>query len=71
MQDVHAQGGARQPHQAQLQALAGVAVQGVGVGRALQKREPNAAVKGLEQALQALAGGVGVGRALQWGGRQT
>ena len=42
MQDVHAQGGARQPHQPQLQALAGVAVQGVGVGRALRGREEEA-----------------------------
>ena len=36
MQHVHAQGGARQADQAQLQALARVAVQGVGIGGALR-----------------------------------
>lgn len=38
MQDVHTQGGARQSNQAQLQALARVAVQGVGLRRALHRK---------------------------------
>ncbi len=42
VQHVYSQGGPSQPHQPQLQALARVAVQGVGVGRALRGREEEA-----------------------------